>query len=701
MKMNLYDQKNLKEEVLTDVVPVNNAPEIDEEPPKEIPQRALDDARRIKVLSPSRLVAKRFFRNKLAMAGLVILIAMFLLCFVGGWVGRYGQKEVFYKYDNIMFSFGTANERTTYEGYYVIDASEINNLERNKLNSYISEMRSKQQDTRNYTDSEGNAYTLTKLDENLYEYRFHKIQKTATYDNKIEIGQYHENINGEESELILDGPYSSLITDNTFKNLVKANIPGRFVYEGNTYIILKSNKIPTIYIAGDDGKLIGEDQSDGFKTVVKNNLSANGFTYEGKDFIIEFIASNGIYQISRDYGNRLAAYLSTYVFDMQEAGFLVDTEFKTSAFGAVYGSGTFEWKGKTYRIMKNEKDIIVIQDISNAEPVDFANFSTFVVRRYNGEDTLSISFKDQLQEKVKDMIANGETLSQFTFYMQQIDGEGNLIFNEEGEPVFDTSVFVVERKLDNFVLTNLQNKYLINIFDKPSSEHWMGTDGSGMDVFTRLMYGGRISLIIGFVVVFLEVILGVILGGIAGYFGKWVDQLIMRIVDIFYCVPTLPILIILGAFFDSVRMDSYMRIMYMMIVLGILGWPGVARMVRGQILSLREQEFMIATEAAGLKASRRIFKHLIPNVMPQLIVIATMGLGGVILTESTLSFLGLGAKYPLATWGAMINSVSSSSAMVNYTYIWIPVGLMICLTVIAFNFVGDGLRDAFDPKMKR
>ena len=140
----------------------------------------------------------------------------------------------------------------------------------------------------------------------------------------------------------------------------------------------------------------------------------------------------------------------------------------------------------------------------------------------------------------------------------------------------------------------------------------------------------------------------------------------------------------------------------MMVILGILGWATVARLVRGQILSLREQEFMHAQEATGMRNRRRIFRHLVPNVMPQLIVTATMGVGEVIIYESTLSFLGLGVKHPLATWGTMINSVTSSSeSMIKYTYIWVPVGILICLTVIAFNFVGDGLRDAFDPKMKR
>ena len=152
---------------------------------------------------------------------------------------------------------------------------------------------------------------------------------------------------------------------------------------------------------------------------------------------------------------------------------------------------------------------------------------------------------------------------------------------------------------------------------------------------------------------------------------------------------------------DGMRVDPQIRMLYLMLILGFLGWPGIARLVRGQILSLREQEFMTATEACGISVSRRIFRHLIPNVIPQLIVTCTMGLGSTILTEATLSFLGLGVKYPFASWGNIINDVNNAYVMTNYLFIWIPAGVCLLLTVLGFNFVGDGLRDAFDPKMKR
>ena len=242
---------------------------------------------------------------------------------------------------------------------------------------------------------------------------------------------------------------------------------------------------------------------------------------------------------------------------------------------------------------------------------------------------------------------------------------------------------------------------VFDMYSSPSSEHLLGTDKNGMDMLTRLMYGGRVSLRIGFIVVFISAFLGVILGGISGYFGKWVDQLIMRIVDIFYCIPSTPLLIILGAAMDGMRVDPKIRMLYLMLILGFLGWPGIARLVRGQILSLREQEFMTATESSGLRVSRRIFKHLIPNVIPQLIVTCTMSLGSTIITESTLSFLGLGVKFPFASWGNIMNDVNNVHVLTNYWFIWIPAGVLLVLTVLGFNFVGDGLRDAFDPKMKR
>jgi len=242
---------------------------------------------------------------------------------------------------------------------------------------------------------------------------------------------------------------------------------------------------------------------------------------------------------------------------------------------------------------------------------------------------------------------------------------------------------------------------LIRMFEFPSREHPLGLDNNGMDVMTRLMYGGQVSLMVGFIVVFFEIILGVIVGGLSGYFGGAVDTILMRVVDLFNSIPFYPVVIIIGSVMDTLQIEPRQRLYILMVVLGVLGWTGVARVVRGQILSLREQDFMIAAEATGIPTSRRIFRHLVPNVMPLLIVQATGSLGGIIITEATLGFLGLGVKYPEASWGSIINVASDAFVMTNYWFMWIPAGMLILLTVLGFNFIGDGLRDAFDPKMKR
>lgn len=241
-----------------------------------------------------------------------------------------------------------------------------------------------------------------------------------------------------------------------------------------------------------------------------------------------------------------------------------------------------------------------------------------------------------------------------------------------------------------------------NTLAKPSIKHILGTDKTGMDVFTRLMYGGRISLTLSFLVVFATTIIGVVFGGLAGYFGKKVDNVIMRLCDILMCLPTIPILLIVGTVLEGAGVRSEHNIYFLMLFLTLFSWPGIARIVRGQILSLREQEYMVAAEAMGLSTPRKIFKHLLPNVLPQLIVSMTLSLGSVILTEATMSYLSLGVKAPFAAWGTMINIISEdTNVLQNYFNVWGPPGICIILAVLGFNFIGDGLRDALDPKMRR
>ncbi len=288
---------------------------------------------------------------------------------------------------------------------------------------------------------------------------------------------------------------------------------------------------------------------------------------------------------------------------------------------------------------------------------------------------------------------------------------GPLVYNQWGEIQLDESgkteyassstTYTVDGV--EYTVRQTTEKHLKdNFLAPPSAEHILGTDNEGYDIFVRLMYGGRISLTVSFIAVFLITILGVILGGISGYFGGIVDNVIMRVCDVLMCLPGIPILLIISTLLDSSGVDGKYRIYLLMIYLTFISWTGTARLVRGQILSLREQEYMVAAEAMGYSTFRKIFKHLIPNVMPQLIVQMSLSLGSMILYEATLSYLNLGVKPPFAAWGTMINIISTNQDVLqNHWYVWVPAGVCIVIAVLGFNFVGDGLRDALDPKARR
>lgn len=228
----------------------------------------------------------------------------------------------------------------------------------------------------------------------------------------------------------------------------------------------------------------------------------------------------------------------------------------------------------------------------------------------------------------------------------------------------------------------------------PSAKHLLGTDKIGRDLFVRLFYGGRVSLGIAIAVTALETVIGVVLGSLAGFFGGIVDTIISRISEMFMCFPFLMICITLQAIFGT-------SILTLIIILSVLSWPSIARIVRGQILSLREMDYMEACRALGISNKRQIFKHLFPNVLAYIIVYVTLSMASVILTETSLSFLGLGVSMPTPTWGNLIQEARNLLVLQKKWWYWIPPGTAIFLTILCFNILGDGLRDAIDPKMQK
>lgn len=568
---------------------------------------SLNDDRRVKVLSPGALVAKRFFRNRLAVVGLSILIFMFVFSFIGGLLSPYGEDEFFYREDQINKEFAVVTENSDFR-YMAKDS--------------------------NLFGSAVQAQTML------------AIQKNS------------------ES----------------------------FSYNGNNYTLAQEGS--DFYSISSGGKLIGI----AYKDVVSSS--------DGQALSFEFV-----YTALKSYA-ALAQEVEEEA-EQETAGVSEATGATDDAAEPAEPEEVSEPAAKTFTVDSLTYTIDEDGGVLQGEK-EVAYISRYIVQAIMPDIFLSRDFK----EKLIDTIAAGETKFTYTDESLILDDEPDaaLESDEAGIGAMDdglveedntassaTAEYTIERSQNhaNWIIRQQQSSRQYDSYSFPSAKHWLGTDKYGMDMLTRLMYGGRVSLMIGFIVIIIETVLGVILGGIAGYFGGWVDNLIMRLVDIFYCIPSMPIILILGAAMDQQRVEPGKLLIYLMLILGILGWAGIARLVRGQILSLREQEFMTATEACGISVKSRIFKHLIPNVIPQLIVNCTMGLGSVIITEATLSFLGLGVKFPFASWGNIINDVNSTHVLTTYWFIWIPAGLLLLLTVLAFNLVGDGLRDAFDPKMKR
>ncbi|MBC8449993.1 MAG: ABC transporter permease [Chloroflexi bacterium] len=232
---------------------------------------------------------------------------------------------------------------------------------------------------------------------------------------------------------------------------------------------------------------------------------------------------------------------------------------------------------------------------------------------------------------------------------------------------------------------------LANRYSPPSATHWMGSDGTGRDIWARLLHGGRVSLSVGLVAVSISTGIGIILGGLAGYLRGGVDAAIMRLTDMVMCFPPLIVIIVLVAALGPSIYNT-------MAAIGLLAWPGIARLVRGSFLSLRETEFVQAARSIGASPARIIFKHILPNALGPVIVAATLGVASAILMEAGLSFLGLGVPPPTPSWGNMLNQAQNLILVQGMPWLWIPAGLAIILSVLSINFVGDGLRDAFDPR---
>ncbi len=235
---------------------------------------------------------------------------------------------------------------------------------------------------------------------------------------------------------------------------------------------------------------------------------------------------------------------------------------------------------------------------------------------------------------------------------------------------------------------------LANMSKPPGNGHLLGTDTTGRDVWARVLFGGRVSLSVGLVAVTISTLIGILVGGLAGYAGGWVDMTLMRFTDMVMTFPSLVIIITVASALGPSIYNT-------MLVIGILTWTGTARLVRGQFLSLREQQYVVAARSMGVLPREIVLRHLLPNVISSVIVAATFGMASAILQEASLSFLGLGVQLPTPSWGNMLRDAQTLSILEGMPWLWLAPGVMIALAVLSINFIGDGLRDALDPRSLR
>ena len=228
--------------------------------------------------------------------------------------------------------------------------------------------------------------------------------------------------------------------------------------------------------------------------------------------------------------------------------------------------------------------------------------------------------------------------------------------------------------------------------EPPSAAHWLGTDRTGRDIWSRTIHGGQVSLAVGLLATTLSTSIGLILGALSGFYRRWVDMIIMRFTDVVMTFPSIVIMLTLAALLPR-------SVTSIILVVGLLSWPKVARLVRGQFLTLREQDFVLAARCLGIPDRRIIFVHILPNVLAPLVALVTFSVGEAILIEAGLSFLGLGVPPPTPSWGNMLESARNLQILQELPWMWIPPAVMTVLTVLCINFIGDGLRDAIDPRL--
>ncbi len=649
-----------------------------------------------KIESPSKMAVKTFFRRKLAVVALVVLISLFLLVFIGP---LFVPMDVTHT-DMLQANIGPTVTMKTVPGAlkdnirsisgfsnFTVGVSEENNL---YIWGYTKDVLAKVDYAAFPEDIEdGNVLAASAGTDHII---------AVTTDGKVvgwgnnTRGQYGEANAADGLIQIPDELAKDGIDPDTFQQLLCGYQATALVADGK------------LYMWGNGKACLNMSEMSKDAAAMKAALAEAEAEAEANGETLPEDAAENQEIIYRD-GVKKVALSNYYAAVLMEDGSVTGgnslwlRESATSSLSSVN-----ENTGKTTNKVKNFTSYLADQLDQGNPVVDLvATDNSFVFLLESGE--VLVAGATEYGEDLIPSLPDGDKFTSLSSGTRHIVG-----ITESGKAYAwghdDHGQAAISGVSASKVFTGAKQTYLVDeenelVDSYGLSGYLFGTDNRGRDVFTRIVHGGKMTMTIGAVAVIVSSVIAIIVGCVSGYFGGWVDMLLMRVTEIFSAIPFLPFAMMLSFILRNHPMEENTRIFIIMIILGLLSWTGLARMIRGQVLAEREKEFVIAAKAMGVREKRIAFKHILPNVISVILVSMTLDFAGCLLTESSLSYLGFGVQQPQPTWGNMLDGANNSIVIQNFWWQWVFPAIFLSIATICINIIGDTLRDVLDPKSSR